>query len=67
MKPSEEITDQAMEWARRFLARYSTIPRTDIRAYANGLNSKARSLEDPNEAAWCAERAEALRYLLNGQ
>ena len=67
MKPSDDVTAQAMKWAGQFLARYSTIPRSEILTYAKALRRKARTEQDPSEAAWCAAKAEALRTLLERQ
>ena len=64
MKPVQEITAQAVEWAGKFIAGYPTIPRSNIQAYADGLARKSLTERDPDEALWCAARAEALRSLL---
>lgn len=64
MKPVQEITAQALVWAREFIAEYPTIPRSNIQAYADGLARKSLTEADPNEALWCAARAETLRSLL---
>jgi hypothetical protein len=64
MKLSNEITAKALVWARQFLTCYSIIPAKDIKAYAQGLGRKARTVDDPEKAAWFTARAEALQSLL---
>jgi hypothetical protein len=60
----EEIWDRAMAWARHFLDDYSTIHRSELKAYAQGLLDRSLVIKDPEEALWAATRGEALRGLI---
>ncbi len=60
----EEVGGRALAWARDFLNVYSTIPRRELKAYAQGLLDRSLVIKDPDESLWAAARGEALRVLV---
>lgn len=60
----DEVGGRALTWARHFLDDYSTIPRGELKAYAQGLLNRSLAIKDPEEALWAATRGEALKTLI---
>jgi len=53
-----------LAWARDFLNDYSTTPRRELKAYAQGLLNRSLVIEDPEEALWAATRGETLKAMI---